>query len=692
MSAAIVERLNEALGERYVIERELGAGGMATVYLAEDVKHHRHVAIKVFRPELASMLGGDRFLREIEIIARIEHPHILTLIDSGGADGLLYFVMPYISGESLRTRLTKEEKLPIADVIRLMRDVADGLAEAHRHGLVHRDIKPDNVMMSGNHAVVMDFGVAKAVSSVSGEYNLTTVGMTLGTPTYMSPEQAAADSHIDHRTDIYALGVLAYELLTGRPPLTGGSPAQILAAHITSTPDVVSTHRVETPPALEAVVMKCLEKKPEDRWQQTEEVVRQLESIATPSLGVRSVRVAGTTKPRRTPSSRIRKLAVMVTMVVFAGLLALQQRRAAVTRSLVSELEVAVGAGELNQIHTLLREAGRDLGQSAFATIAAVAGGAITFSTVPAGANVQLERVASTLDSLMEPMDLGPTPIAEATLVVGEYRVTLRAADHQTTEFAVQLQVGDSLAISRTLVPVAWDAAGMVLVDAGTVPGPLSQDFEGINVPAFLIDRFEVSNRRFMEFVAGGGYRDPNLWPDPMFVEGSWLGREQAIDRFTDRTELLGPRSWSGGTMPEGRENHPVEGVNWYEASAFAAWSGKSLPSFEQWWRAALGDSNIRFPWGDDVRSIDDHSNFGGVGTTPVGRFLFGGSPSGAYDMAGNVKEWIVDGPDDRLFTVLGGSWLTPTYMFDAPNLESFGPSFASEEVGIRLVMQVPNR
>ena len=161
MSAAIVERLNEALGERYVIERELGAGGMATVYLAEDVKHHRHVAIKVFRPELASMLGGDRFLREIEIIARIEHPHILTLIDSGGADGLLYFVMPYISGESLRTRLTKEEKLPIADVIRLMRDVADGLAEAHRHGLVHRDIKPDNVMMSGNHAVVMDFSACE---------------------------------------------------------------------------------------------------------------------------------------------------------------------------------------------------------------------------------------------------------------------------------------------------------------------------------------------------------------------------------------------------------------------------------------------------------------------------------------------------------------------------------------------------
>ena len=281
-----LERLTAALADRYAIERELGQGGMATVYLAEDLKHHRQVAIKVLRPDLAAALGAERFTQEIEIAARLQHPHILGVHDSGSADGFLYYVMPYVAGESLRERLTRQGELPIHEAVRLLAEVADALGHAHSQGVVHRDIKPENIMVSGRHALVMDFGVAKAVSEASGRNRLTTLGVALGTPAYMAPEQASADPHIDHRVDLYALGVMGYELLAGRPPFTGASPQQVLAAHVMQTPELVSTHRPSISPALANVIMKALEKRPADRWQTAEEMLAQLEPLATPSGGL----------------------------------------------------------------------------------------------------------------------------------------------------------------------------------------------------------------------------------------------------------------------------------------------------------------------------------------------------------------------------------------------------------------------
>ena len=260
----IADRLTAALADRYRIERELGAGGMATVYLAQDLKHDRKVAVKVLREELSASLGKERFLREIKVAAALQHPHILPLYDSGAADGLLFYVMPYVDGLSLRDKLAKEGELPIGDAVRILRDIADALSEAHRHGVVHRDLKPENVMLRGRHALVMDFGVAKALSDATGRQSLTTVGIALGTPTYMAPEQAVADPHVDHRADLYAFGVVAYELLAARPPFTGATPQQMLAAHVTAAAEPVTTHRT-MPPALAALVMRCLEKRPADR-------------------------------------------------------------------------------------------------------------------------------------------------------------------------------------------------------------------------------------------------------------------------------------------------------------------------------------------------------------------------------------------------------------------------------------------
>src|SRR2546425_8754680 len=279
------QRVAEALAGRYRVERELGAGGMATVYLAFDVKHHRKVAVKVLRPELAAALGGDRFTREIETAAQFQHPHVLPLLDSGEASSFLYYVMPYVEGESLRDRLARHGELPIHDAVKILIEITDALAYAHAHGVMHRDIKPDNVLLSGRHALVMDFGVAKALSEATGRQQLTTAGIALGTPAYMAPEQAAADPHLDHRVDIYAVGALGYELIAGRPPFTASSTREVLAAHVSQPPEPVTKWRPACPPALAEIIMKCLEKRPADRWQTADDLLAQLEPFATPSGG-----------------------------------------------------------------------------------------------------------------------------------------------------------------------------------------------------------------------------------------------------------------------------------------------------------------------------------------------------------------------------------------------------------------------
>jgi serine/threonine-protein kinase len=280
-----VTRLQAALAERYRIERELGQGGMATVYLAEDLKHHRKVALKVLRPELAATLGPERFAREIEVAARLQHPHILGVLDSGQAGGFFYYVMPFVEGETLRDRIARGGELPVPEAVRLLGEIAEALATAHRAGVVHRDIKPENVLLSGRHAMVMDFGVAKAVTEASGAHQLTSAGVALGTPAYMAPEQATADPHMDGRVDIYAIGVMAYEMLTGSTPFPGLNPQQTLAAHVTRPPVPVGQHREGLSPALEAAVMCCLAKRPADRFQTADELVAALEPLSVPSGG-----------------------------------------------------------------------------------------------------------------------------------------------------------------------------------------------------------------------------------------------------------------------------------------------------------------------------------------------------------------------------------------------------------------------
>ena len=272
--ADLQERLRAALRDRYAVESEIGRGGMATVYLAEDLRHHRKVAIKVLHPELASSVGAERFLREIEIAAGLDHPHILTLLDSGQANDLLFYVMPYVEGESLRDRLEREGQLPIEAAIRIAREVADGLGHAHRHGVIHRDIKPANILLADGHALIADFGVARAVGGESQA--LTSTGLAVGTPAYMSPEQAAG-GRVDARSDLYALGCVLYEMLAGMPPLTGPTPQATAAMRLTETATALPVIRDTVPAGLDRVTRNLLAKTPADRYPTAEKLAEALE-------------------------------------------------------------------------------------------------------------------------------------------------------------------------------------------------------------------------------------------------------------------------------------------------------------------------------------------------------------------------------------------------------------------------------
>ena len=271
-----VTTLGEGLTGRYTIEREIGRGGMATVYLARDLRHDRHVALKVLDPELGAVLGAERFLAEIKVTASLQHPNLLPLFDSGAVGGLLFYVMPFIEGESLRHRLDRERQLPVDEVVAIGAGVAKALAYAHVRGVIHRDLKPENVLLQSGQPLVADFGIALAVSNAGGT-RITQTGLSLGTPQYMSPEQATGDRAIDARSDIYALGAMLYEMLTGEPPHTGATVQVIMAKVLTDTPRSVRLARPGVPPHVEAAIACALEKVPADRFSTAERFAEALE-------------------------------------------------------------------------------------------------------------------------------------------------------------------------------------------------------------------------------------------------------------------------------------------------------------------------------------------------------------------------------------------------------------------------------
>ncbi|HTL04976.1 MAG TPA: serine/threonine-protein kinase, partial [Gemmatimonadales bacterium] len=276
----LAERLQASLGSQYRLERELGGGGMSRVFLAEETALGRKVVIKVLPPDLVAALSGDRFQREVRVAAGLQHPHIVPLLAAGVAGDVLYYTMPFVEGESLRARLARQGELPVAEATRLLREVTDALAYAHRQGIVHRDIKPDNILLSQGHAVVTDFGIAKALSAAGSSSGITGTGVSIGTPSYMAPEQASGEP-VDQRADLYSLGAMGYEMLSGEPPFRGATAQALIAAQLTRSAPPLSEARPGIPTALAATIHRCLEKRQADRFQTAEELLAALDAAMT---------------------------------------------------------------------------------------------------------------------------------------------------------------------------------------------------------------------------------------------------------------------------------------------------------------------------------------------------------------------------------------------------------------------------
>jgi formylglycine-generating enzyme required for sulfatase activity/tRNA A-37 threonylcarbamoyl transferase component Bud32/pimeloyl-ACP methyl ester carboxylesterase len=630
-----VDRVAAALRGRYTIEREIGQGGMANVYRARDLKHDRTVAIKVLKPELAQALGPDRFLREIKLTAQLNHPHILPLLDSGEADGLIFYVMPFVEGETLRHRLEREGKIPLEEALRITREVADGLESAHRRGIIHRDVKPENILIEEGHAVVADFGIARAVAE-SSDQRLTVTGMAVGTPDYMSPEQmmGGRGATIDARTDVFALGCVLYELLTGKPP------------------DRFTAERAPLPDAVARPLNRALSLEPEKRFASVAEFAATLPrpSVERAAFGYRNL--------LRAP--------VLVTITILVAILAIVpgmgRRKTERGQRQLARASALVDSGRYVEAYEAFVQAERALpGDSAVARLAPNVADFIDVTSEPTGAQVHLRRYDHA-DAGPDSTIIGTTPIKSMRVARGDYRLVLVKDGFVPVavvpaSFPGRGQLGDKRLsipyhVTVRLLPADTATRNVVFVPGGsyTLVGPDMPAGLVVELDDFLIDKYEVSNDDYRAFVARGSYPAG----------------------FHDRTGMPGPRDWTAQVYPSGRDRYPVTDVSWVEATAYCAAHGKRLPTAFEWEKAARNGITARgdgvmMPWGyvGAGAPTKARANLGGSGPAPVDAYPLGVSTYGAYNMAGNVKEWTANPVRDG-YGVTGGSWEDPIYLYSA--------------------------
>jgi len=678
----LLQRVQAALGDSYLLEQEIEGGGMSHLFLATEASLNRQVVIKLLPPEHASAVSAARFKQEIELAASLVHPHILPVLGAGAEEGLLYYVMPYVSGESLRQRLVREGTLPVNDAVRLLAEIADALAFAHGKGVIHRDIKPENILLEGKHAVLADFGIARALIKATTGDRLTVTGTSVGTPGYMAPEQVSGD-HVDARADLYSLAIVGYEMLSGRPPFTGSSAQAVLAAHLTTPPLPLHDLRPEVPAPVSGIIQRALSKVPEDRFQSAADLADALNKVSRVPADTRS---RPTTGRKWFPRTLLVAGGMVVVLIAAIWGVNLARERGQ-ARALIEQMNPMVAQGDLDQVAETLLASNLDLGSGVFSPFRPQVAGYLSVTSDPGPVSVTLTR-ATPVRTFEEHgvRALGQTPIRPLPLVSGEYLVRYSAPGGYPLSRLVTVSVGDSVHLDLSLPP-------QETLEAGYLPVPSGSIADGTQVEGFLMGRTEVTNEEYARFVADGGYRDPSLWPDEMQLGGEILGRDEALGRLVDRTGLPGPRNWSSGQPPDGRPGHPVTGVSWYEASAYARWAGGRLPSLAEFYRAALADGTMPYPWGTDGGNVEVRANFAFSGTSPVGSYPLGVSSFGVHDMAGNVREWLADEvPGSMRRLVAGGSWRDPAYMFEPGHVESFAPSTADATIGIRVVRQISVR
>jgi dienelactone hydrolase/predicted Ser/Thr protein kinase len=658
-----------AVGEKlgpYEVLAPLGAGGMGEVYRARDTRLGRTVAIKLIRSEFAGRSDfRHRFEREAKAISALNHPHVCALYDIGEHEGSAYLVMEYVEGETLTTVM--KSLLPLNLALRYSNEIAEALAAAHAQGIVHRDLKPGNIMVTSAGVKVLDFGLARQYGAAAAEASTATLsavetqaGQVVGTAAYMSPEQAKGEP-VDARSDVFALGVVLYEMLCGRHPFLGHTTLMTLSAILQTQPDPPRKLRAEIPPAIELIVLRCLEKQPELRYPSAADLHRELIAVQTSKTTGFSV-------------SRMAAITVGIVMLIGAGAFGWRSYQRASRARWVEETAVPEIARLIQRERRLaalklFRQAEEyaPASRSLIRLSEGVATRPISFETTPAGAKIYISDYnAAAGEDLSEWQLLGQAPLTFDQIPNwGYYRV--RAVKEG---FATVDQTFGGANVQLTLPAANAVPPGMVSVPA------IEQTF---GARAFWMDRYEVTNQQYKKFVDAGGYRKEEYWKQPFVKDGHAISWSQAMTEFHDLTARPGPATWQLGAFPDGAGEVPVGGISWYEAAAYAAFAGKSLPAVDEWRRAAGIGANA------DILQL---SNFGGKGVAPAGAHR-GMSSFGTYDMAGNLKEWTTNAANDRRY-ILGGAWDELSYQFG--QLAARPPFSRESTFGFRCVQRSISR
>lgn len=702
----------------YQIESLLGAGGMGEVYLAEDTRLGRKVALKTLTFEFSRDPDRlRRFEQEARAASALSSPNAAHIYDIGESGGLRFIAMEYVDGETLQQKIDGRP-MTAAEIVEIALQITDALDEAHSKGIVHRDLKPANIKLSSRGRVkVLDFGLARLARSGDGQASSasteaqTTPGTVMGTFRYMSPEQALG-REVDQRSDIFSLGIVLYEMATGRTPFASGSTPEIVDRIVHEQPEAIARFNYDIPAELERIIRKCLEKERERRYQSSRELLVDLNNFKRDSIlgHILSASRPAITRPSAVPlRRRLLLAAVALAILLPAGGTAfyLYRRHAGIewARSSVARVEELARAERYDEAFDLASAIEAYLPKDpTIARLKPTIDEEVSIASDPPGAAVYL-RQFKTGGSTSPKQPIGTTPIEHRIVRRGDYIVSVEKEGYATLERTISgglfrfggevIMTPEVRAVIR-LVESQKMPARMTFVPGGNYrlvswgrPGDAAFQLDD-----YFIDKFEVTNHEFKEFIDAGGYLKKDYWKGPFVKNGRALAWEDAIAMLRDRTGMPGPRDWSNQTFPEGKADYPVSGVTWYEASAYARFREKSLPTIFQWEKAARDgmttpSSFVVMPWGavDIKGSLDQRANFRGNGTMPVSSLEFGMSPYGCYHMAGNAAEWCANATSDG-FVTAGASWQEPAYVFSSYG--SYPGFYSSDRVGFRCARSSP--